>query len=124
MECPKCKGEFEEKKFGSYTISRCKNCQGLLITPGYTHKLAHTRELVAMMDIGSAKQGKKYNRIEDITCPRCRIPMDKIGDAAQPHVWVETCAGCGHTFLDAGELTDLSEETLVDKIKDFFQGRR
>ncbi|MFM1896451.1 MAG: hypothetical protein RLZZ385_1525 [Pseudomonadota bacterium] len=124
MDCPKCKGEFEEKKLGDLTINRCKNCMGLLIPAGSMRKLTASWESVTLMDVGSVKQGRKFDRIGDIKCPKCNIEMDKVEDVHQPHVWLETCPSCNSTFLDAGELTDLSRKTFSDKIMDLIKGRR
>jgi Zn-finger nucleic acid-binding protein len=38
-------------------------------------------------------------------------------DAAQPHIWVESCPVCHGTFLDAGEFTDLKERGLRELLR-------
>ena len=44
--------------------------------------------------------------------------MVKVVDPKQTHIWYETCSSCKGSYLDAGELLDLSKVT----ISDFFKG--
>ena len=76
------------------------------------------------LDIGSKSIGKKFDKVDDIQCPHCDVPMDKIVDPEQTHIWMEACPSCERIFLDAGEFTDLKYETFSDKIKNLLKGRR
>lgn len=125
MECPKCGGSFETKSVGeAIKIDRCNKCSGLFVPVGVTHKLLADWAPDTNPDTGSAKVGEKFDKVDDIDCPRCHIKMDKIEDIDQPHIWLESCPGCGATFFDAGELTDLKEKTLSDFFKRFTKGAR
>lgn len=44
--------------------------------------------------------------------------MLKMVDAQQPHIWYETCAVCGGSFLDAGEFKDMKHFNFFDLIRD------
>ncbi len=76
-----------------------------------------------VLDKGNIKIGKKTDRIDDISCPKCSSHMLKTFDEEQPHVWMEICDNCDLIFLDAGELTDLKNLTILDKIKDLMPRR-
>lgn len=92
----------------------------MLVPAGVTRKLkAHWGP-----DTGSEALGKKYDKVDDIDCPKCNIRMDKIEDPDQPHIWFEACPACGSSFYDAGELTDLNEKSFSDLIKKFTKGSR
>lgn len=126
LSCPKCKGDLEVKTVGEENIKveRCNNCHGLFVPAGVTQKLLAIWGPDTNVDTGSEAIGRKFDKIDDIKCPRCNVPMDKIEDAHQPHIWIENCPTCGGTFFDAGELTDLSEKTLGDIFKKFLKGAR
>ncbi|GAB5500390.1 MAG: hypothetical protein PsegKO_27010 [Pseudohongiellaceae bacterium] len=125
VSCPKCEGDLEPRTVqDEITIERCNKCYGLLIPAGATKKLLAIWGPEDNIDTGSGALGRKYDKIDEISCPRCKIQMDKIEDPAQPHIWVENCASCGSTFFDAGELTDLKERTLGDIFKRFLKGSR
>lgn len=38
------------------------------------------------LDIGSASIGKKFDKIEDIQCPHCKVGMDKVVDPTR-HIY-------------------------------------
>ncbi len=125
LSCPKCNGELAEKTVGeTIAVHQCSKCYGILVPAGLTKKLNEAWSPEHDIDVGSDKLGKKYNAIDDINCPKCKIKMDKIQDQEQPHIWMENCAACGATFYDAGELTDLREKTLSDIFKSLFRGKR
>jgi len=125
LSCPKCNGDLETKSVeDGIAVERCNKCHGLLVPAGVTRKLLAIWGPDTNVDTGPAAIGKKYDRIDDIECPRCKLKMDKIEDPTQPHIWYESCAACGSSFYDAGELTDLKEKTLSDIFKDLLKGRR
>ena len=125
LNCPKCEGVLEPKKVeDNISVERCSKCHGLLVPAGITKKLLAIWGPDTNVDTGPAAIGKKYDRIDDITCPKCKVKMDKIEDVHQPHIWIENCPACGSTFFDAGELTDLKEHTLSDVFKKFLKGKR
>ncbi len=78
----------------------------------------------AFLDIGHPRVGREYDKIDDIDCPVCGVPMNKIVDEIQTHIWMEQCPRCSKIFLDAGEFSDLKYETLMDKIKGLLSGKR
>jgi Zn-finger nucleic acid-binding protein len=43
--------------------------------------------------------------------------MAKVVDPQQTHIWYETCSSCNGSYLDAGELRDLSSLTISDIFK-------
>ncbi len=126
LNCPKCNGVLENKKVGDENISvhRCNKCLGLFVPAGVTRKLFAIWGPHTNVDTGSETIGKKFDSVDDIECPKCKIRMDKIEDNDQPHIWLENCSNCGATFFDAGELTDLKEKSLSDIFKSYLKGKR
>jgi len=125
LNCPKCDGQLERKAVAEgIAVERCNKCHGLLVPAGVTNKLLAIWGHDTNVDTGPAAIGKKYDSVDDINCPRCKIRMDKIEDVHQPHIWIENCSSCGATFFDAGELTDLKEKTISDIFKNFLRGKR
>ena len=76
------------------------------------------KDIAAAIDIGSAKQGKEFNAINQYRCPRCGGEMARLADEQQKHIWYETCEDCDGSFFDAGEFLDLTQHTASD----FFKG--
>ena len=97
-------------------VDRCSMCSGLWFDAGEIEALRN-KEAAALVDTGSARQGRQYNSVNDYRCPRCGGEMCRTVDEQQRHIWYETCAECGGSFFDAGEFLDLSQLTISDFFK-------
>jgi len=94
-------------------VDRCSNCKGIwfdMLEAEHLKELDHAETI----DIGDPEVGKKYNKIDQIDCPRCGTQMIRMVDAGQPHIWYESCSVCYGLFFDAGEFTDYKEESILD----------
>ena len=111
IECPKCGHGMTEVTYGGdMVIDRCTNCHGLWFDTGEAEKLKG-KWMGDALDTGDPKEGKKWDAVEDIACPRCGTDMEKTSDPEQPHIWYETCREHG-VFMDAGEFTELEHKIL------------
>lgn len=117
MQCPKCTSPMAQVNFGGVVVDRCTNCQGLFFDEFEKEALRKMKNADAL-DIGDAKTGKWFNKVDRIKCPRCSSAMIRMVDAEQPHIWFEQCKVCGGSFFDAGEFRDLSHQTVLDFFKD------
>ena len=125
MECPKCQGQMQEKAYGhKIRIQRCENCFGLFCKPDMLEEMLDEWLADEILDCGSKKLGKKFDKIDNIDCPECHIKMDKTVDKKQTHIWLESCHQCGGMFFDAWEFTDLKYVTILDFFRDIFKGKR
>ncbi len=120
LECPKCREPMRQLKAGDFIVDRCEQCYGIWIDKGERLKLLKDKALVWGVDIGSPETGRTYDQQTEATCPRCQCPMQHVNDRAQKHVGFEFCSECQGSFFDAGELTDLSEFTLSERIRSLF----
>lgn len=124
MQCPKCKGDLETKEHQHIRVQRCNKCYGLFLEAHMLNETFAEWMAESFLDVGAVSLGKKYDKIDDISCPICEVAMDKIEDPVQTHIWMESCPKCNRVFLDAGELTDLKYETFSDKLKNLLKGGR
>lgn len=125
MQCPKCDSDMEVVRYGAgdREINRCTGCAGLFFKPIDLKRLKTTYK-AEILDHGKASVGRDHDKKHDIDCPSCGTRMDNVSDESQTHIWYESCPkGCG-VYFDAGELTDLSQDTLTDIIKGWFKGSR
>jgi len=116
MRCPKCRADMQPVHYGEVEVDRCSRCNGLWFDAGELEALAGS-DAAAVIDIGDARVGKKLNQVDDYRCPRCGGEVARVADAAQPHIWYESCSSCSGSFFDAGEFRDLSEFTVTDFLK-------
>jgi Zn-finger nucleic acid-binding protein len=116
MDCPKCNSAMAEILVGTpqgrVTIDQCSSCKGFWFDTGEAEKLKD-RWRPDFIDSGDPQQGKEFNKVRDVNCPRCDKPMEKVNDPKQRHIQLETCREHG-VFMDAGEFSDYTNETLMD----------
>jgi len=104
-------------KVGDFTVDRCEKCSGIWLDQGERLKIMQHKDLIAGLDTGSAKVGEAMDTMTDIQCPRCGGAMDHVQHPEQKHIGFEVCSKCHGSFFDAGELSDLSEFTLLERMK-------
>ena len=123
IDCPKCGPKMDELRYGAdLLIDRCSNCKGMRFDHGEMEKLKD-KWMGEDLDSGSPEEGKKWDAVDDINCPRCGKQMSKTSDPKQPHIWYEVCDEHG-VFMDAGEFTDYKHETLADWFRTLIKGSR
>jgi Zn-finger nucleic acid-binding protein len=113
MRCPKCRADMEPVEYEGTEVDRCTICQGIWFDAGEIDMLK-SKQAAAAIDIGDKKTGKESNSIDRYDCPRCGGAMVRVVDPVQNHIWYETCGGCNGSYLDAGELHDLSTRSISD----------
>lgn len=116
MECPKCRHPMEQVTFQGIEVDRCSLCKGLWFDLLEHERLGRIPGSESI-DSGDPEVGAMFNRTGNITCPRCGGAMIRMVDAAQPHIWYESCSACYGVFFDAGEFTDFKQHTLGDFIR-------
>jgi uncharacterized protein len=109
--------------FAGVEVDRCTGCQGIFFDALEKDQLLKMKGAEAI-DIGAAKVGKEFNKVDRIDCPRCGGRMIRMVDLDQPHIWFENCSVCGGSFFDAGEFHDLKNQTVVDFFKDLLGKER
>lgn len=116
MRCPKCRADMEQIVFSGTEVDRCTICSGLWFDAGEIEAMKD-RQAAAALDVGDAGVGRQSNAIDEYQCPRCGGSMRRTSDPRQTHIRYETCTSCGGSYLDAGELRDLSAITIGDFFK-------
>lgn len=123
MQCPKCGSEMESVTFQGIEFDRCTQCAGLWFDMLEAERLKKLEGSEAI-DLGSAKTGSEQNKIGNVNCPKCSVPMLRMVVNRQPHIWYESCPVCFGTYFDAGEFKDFKSETFLDTLKDIFTRER
>jgi len=126
MHCPKCQGDLQAKTFSTLRYHRCTDCGGIMMSPDMVRKAKQTIRAYDIIDVGSARTGRRLNKLADIQCPFCddQPVMERMQDPEQTHIELEQCPRCEHLFFDAGEFTDKHQETLWDKVLDMVARQR
>lgn len=116
MECPKCQARMEMVRFEDIELDRCVRCGGLWFDV-LEHEEMRGLPGSEAVDSGPAWQAAMHDVQEKVLCPIDGTLMVRMVDAAQPHIWVESCPVCRGTFFDAGEFTDFKERTIGELLR-------
>jgi Zn-finger nucleic acid-binding protein len=116
MNCPKCQGSMRSVDFEDVSVDRCTRCGGiwfdLLEQQDLKQKPGSER-----IDAGDPAEGRKRDDQVVVMCPIDNVRMIGMVDAAQPHIWFESCPVCHGAFFDAGEFTDFKERSLAELLR-------
>jgi Zn-finger nucleic acid-binding protein len=123
MRCPKCRADMEAVEFDGTEVDRCTICNGIWFDAGEI-EILRNKQAAAAIDTGDAATGKRSNALDEYQCPRCSGAMLRVVDPQQRHIWYETCGACNGSYLDAGELLDLSTVSIADFFKDLVTPER
>lgn len=117
MQCPKCGGTLEPVVQENIEVDRCSSCGGLWFDMLEVDRLRKQKSPAAI-DTGDPAVGRQHNEQAKVECPRCHTLMIRMVDLDQHHIWYESCPVCYGKWFDAGEVTDLSQETVMDFFRD------
>jgi Zn-finger nucleic acid-binding protein len=118
IECPGCGARMQRSSIDGVEIDRCASCGGLWLDALEKEKLLESRTGVRKADAPRPAHAPPSRR--HIQCPRDHSRMIHLVDPVRTDVGFESCTVCGGVFLDAGELTDLSRRTLMDRFRTLF----
>ena len=119
MNCPKCKAAMELVTFEGVTVDRCSACKGIWFDANEQKELKGKKGADAI-DTGDAVVGKKMDKIHDIRCPRCNVPMIWMVEVDSQSIDYEACTKCFGIFLDAGEFKHLKGANISDYLRGLF----
>lgn len=127
LRCPNCATFMEkisvDKAAGKLVVDHCARCGKMWFDPYELQQAAASKKAVSEIDYGTADHDYDLtmHRPGLMACPRDNTTLTAVPDPRQPHVIIDICASCGGVLLDAGELKDLSEITLTERLKAFFK---
>lgn len=124
MEKSTVRGEADGKP-AEVTVDRCAVCGAVWLDK---HELETLLSMKAarQVDIGPFHTNRQNPRASEavggLTCPRDASYLVEVEHEQQRHVLICICTECGGKLLDAGELLDLAEFTVVERIKSALRG--
>lgn len=127
IHCPNCKGIMDRDELGSFCIDRCPDCGGIWLDAAELDKVVAlnksgaSKGVVDRLDVGKRVPGGRTGTRTMRQCPRDRAALTITDSPTQRHVVYDLCPQCRGIFLDAGELKDLAEFTLAERIASLFR---
>jgi Zn-finger nucleic acid-binding protein len=77
IKCPKCGQGMDQISYGGdLVIDRCTGCHGMWFDHGEVDQLKK-KWMGDALDIGEVSEGKDWDTVDNIACPRCGKDMAK-----------------------------------------------
>jgi Zn-finger nucleic acid-binding protein len=120
ISCPKDGVKMQRVQIGKITVDRCPNCGAMWFDMNELERLDRDKKAANALDVGPIVRSDVQVRTKNLRCPRCDEPMKERVYPDQSHVLVMECKQCQGKLLDAGEFKDVTDFTVLEKIKAFF----
>ncbi len=101
-KCPCCESALQRDDYEGFGIETCPDCAGTLVRKSNMTGIKRTPEKTAAALVQEAQSFSKSTN-DDLSCPACFRPMEKIRTTGFPNVEYDSCT-CGAHWFDAGEL--------------------
>lgn len=126
--CPKCHLKMDRINAKGVEVDRCVKCGGLWLDQGELDGLMKSKggikQVMEGLDSGpAAEPNAKRHVISGVKCPRDTSRLITMVDLKQTHIQYEACTVCGGVFMDCGELKDLTQFTLRERLSGLFARR-
>jgi Zn-finger nucleic acid-binding protein len=123
--CPK-DGVLMEKVdlVGGVEVDHCAACGAVWLDADELERVLAVDGAAPRIDIGGDGAVPRGFLVGPMVCPRDRRPLITQVDPVQEHVHFEACTACGGMLLDAGELSDLGEVTMRERVRGFIRRMR
>ena len=122
MNCPACGIEMVVEDFGNIEVDVCKNgCKGIWFDWFELQKLdeGHEGGGDALSDALDSPRANDAGR-DQLTCPKCGIPMRTHKYSGSKEVNVDECYNCAGFFLDSGELSAIRDTFMNEQERDAY----
>lgn len=118
MKCPRCADvELAEATFDSVTVDRCPACRGMWLDERELDAVLKSRPKGLLADDRAQRPTARSvaaNTAGRINCPRCKgTYLIKLNSRRRPGTILDSCTVCYGTWLDAGELTRLTQRGML-----------
>ncbi len=106
-------------KAGGVTVDRCPTCAAVWVDVQDLKRLKTDESAASVVDAGAGTR-VVTGKSRTLACPRDGTVLATMRDPAQGHIEYDACRLCGGVLFDAGELKDLADYSLVERLKGLF----
>ena len=121
IPCPKDGTQMEPVTVGGIEIEVCRGCGCIWLDALERDRLLAIKGAAKQVDVAPVSAKSAPPTGGPFRCPRDHAQLIHMVDLHQAHIHFESCKVCGGMLFDAGELADLSEFTLRERIKDLLR---
>lgn len=120
LRCPKDGTIMERVSIGKATLDRCHACGAMWFDATELAAVLADKSKIARLDVGGDSNAAQGFAPGGRVCPRDGAALATVPHTSQTHIQVDLCRTCRGVLLDAGELKDMSEFSLRERLAAFF----
>jgi len=120
LRCPIDNAEMEKLTIEDVIVDRCTCCGALWFDVPELSQILNLKGAAAEIDKPRRGGSSKSQSGAILLCPRDHTEMKVRTDPLQQHISMHRCPMCLGILLRGGDLLDLSEFTLKERIASFF----
>lgn len=117
LYCPRDGTLMEKLRAAGQLIDRCHRCGAMWFDAAELRKVLAEKGAASRLDAGPDTDLARGFAVGATRCPRDGSPLAIVPDNDQAHIHVDLCRTCRGVLLDAGELKDLTELTLRERLR-------
>lgn len=121
LNCPRDGNTMEKVRVAGVTVDRCYRCGSMWFDGAELERVLAEASAVRRVDSRLDDDLARGFTVGAVRCPRDKSPLMIVPDDVQSHIHVDLCRTCGGVLLDAGELKDLSQMTLRERLSAVFR---
>ncbi|MBX3317590.1 MAG: zf-TFIIB domain-containing protein [Phycisphaeraceae bacterium] len=106
---------------GNLYVDRCAACGSMWFDPHEMERVVKIEGAVDIVDRKVDTPGRQTWVTGELCCPRDKSPLIHVVDPQQQHVEMHTCGKCSGILLDRGELQDLADFTIKERVIHIFR---
>jgi len=103
MNCPECKSPLSRTTLHGESVDQCEACEGLWFDQHELRAVLHSITKIARGHSAAVVAN------ENLTCPRCMLPMDSSEYDYDSEIVINRCTECSGVWLAAGQLEAIAQ---------------
>lgn len=108
IDCPNCDGNMQIGTIHErWKVCFCNQCRGFLVDNGILQVMAHDLRMEYRGPDDNPQPIDPAELNEHRVCPACEVVMDTHPYYGKGNIVINTCAPCGVTWMDHGELSTI-----------------
>jgi Zn-finger nucleic acid-binding protein len=118
MKCPRCpEHELARQSIGGLEVEKCDHCQGLWLEVGLLEDLLKQTHDYTRRRISRPVDTRPPE--STLECPACGAGarMIRIKAPGHPKITFDGCPVCHGRWLDGGELAQLGDPSILDRLR-------
>lgn len=120
IRCPKDGTIMERFRAGQVEVDRCFACGAVWFDADELAKVLADKAVISKVDTGGDPDAPTGYAPGGRVCPRDGAALVTVPHTTQTHIQVDLCRSCRGVLLDAGELKDMNEFSLRERLGAFF----